>query len=104
MSMKVELKGILEAREKESAELKMMKVKLSDIEKKHNDEMESIKELVINMLEDVPQCESITEQFAALEDSVTQLETNYNSIQSLEIRMKHIEEIASDNTAGNSTH
>ena len=75
-SMKLELKAMLEARELESAELQTMKVKLSNIEKNHNDEVESIKELVINMLEDVPQCESIAEQISALEDSVKQVETN----------------------------
>ncbi len=100
MSMKLELKAIREERERDNAELLKMKVKLSDIEKKHSDDIQSFRELVTNMLDDVPQCDWMTDHFDALADSTKQVELNCSSIQSLESRMKQVEETTSENNMG----
>ena len=73
-----------------------MKQKLNDIQVKHDGKLQSFREFVTEMLEDMPQCNWIRQQFVILAESVKQVDINCASIQSLEMRMIQAEERTSD--------
>ncbi len=108
-NLRIEIQQLRDARESEKRELAVVhqlvttfNTKLSDCQKEHEkaiqeisvstqEELKSISETVTVMLNEVPQCDAITNKFTELEVSVREVQSKYDNFEELKERVSLIE-------------